>query len=201
MCYTLFIKNESGAIIMFRLTILLCATLFLSLQILGEDRGQMRMGLVEAEKNAALIAEQSKAAPQSAAVIEVAAQSNVITPARPAQDAPAQTDGVVSVAFSPSPLVVTNPRPQPAEQIGAGNAQATLEATLAPQEGAVKYVSGRSVNVRGGPSTQDAVVGRLTRGEAVTIVWIEDNGWARIRVEGDGIDGFMSMDFLSDAAQ
>jgi uncharacterized protein YgiM (DUF1202 family) len=57
------------------------------------------------------------------------------------------------------------------------------------------------VNVRGGPSTQDAVVGRLTRGEAVMVVWVEDNGWARIRVEGDGIDGYMAMDFLTDTAE
>jgi uncharacterized protein YgiM (DUF1202 family) len=63
------------------------------------------------------------------------------------------------------------------------------------------YVSGRSVNVRGGPSTREAVVGRLTRGEAVTVVWVEDNGWARIRVEGDGIDGYMAMDFLTDTVQ
>ena len=62
------------------------------------------------------------------------------------------------------------------------------------------YVAGRSVNVRGGPSTNNPVVGRLGRGEAVLVVWVEGNGWARVRVEGDGIDGYISAGLLTDQA-
>lgn len=176
--------NESGTTAMIRLTILLCAVLFLSLKFAGEDRGQMRLGLIEGEKEAAL---QSAKAKTVVAVAETAkAPEQEATP-------PANANtGVVTIAFSPNqPLVAPKP---------AAPASTTPVAAKTRAEGEVKYVSGRSVNVRGGPSTQDAVVGRLTRGEAVTVVWVEDNGWARVRVEGDGIDGFMAMDFLKDSA-
>lgn len=161
------------------------------MQIMGEDRGQMRMGLIEAEKEAALLA-----AKEQATVTEIALQSNVATAAAPAQSAQSTTQGAVTIAFSPSAQVVSKPTPAPKP------VEATpVAAKPASQDGQVMFVSGRSVNVRGGPSTQDSVVGRVTRGEAVMVVWVEDNGWARIRVEGDGIDGYMSMDFLSDTAE
>ena len=183
---------------MFRLTVLLCAALFLSMQIMGEDRGQMRQGLIEAEKEAAIAAAKVSEAAKSAPKVQedIASQSNIVAPARPVSNSNGDDQGVVSIAFSPSAPLVTQapPAPKPVE--------ATPVAAASPaSEGTLMYVSGRSVNVRGGPSTRDAVVGRLTRGEAVTVVWVEDNGWARIRVEGDGVDGYMSMDFLSDSVQ
>ena len=158
---------------MIRMLLLLCAGLFLTLQIGGQDRGQMRFGLMEAAnapvRVAVPVAEDS--APVDAAVLAVAAE-------------PAAEAAVVPVAFGTG---------QPVMQ--------AAPADVAPAETVtVRYVSGQSVNVRAGPSTQDAVVDRLRRGEAVTLVGVEDNGWARIRVEGDGIDGFMSMSFLSDTA-
>ena len=90
----------------------------------------------------------------------------------------------VQAVFTPPTPVMTAPA-------------APAEAAAPPAD--VFYVIGRSVNVRSGPSTGDAVIGKLTAGEAVSVIWVEDNGWARVRVEGDGIDGFMSMAFLSDA--
>jgi uncharacterized protein YgiM (DUF1202 family) len=183
---------------MIRLTILLCAALFFSMYVMGEDRGQMRQGLIEGEKEAAIQAAKAALAEQAtpAAQDEVASQSNVVTPARPVQTAASPDQGVVTIAFSPSTPVVsqTTPAPKPAEIVPAAT-------DVTPSEGRLMYVSGRSVNVRRGPSTREAVVGRLTRGEAVTVVWVEDNGWARIRVEGDGIDGYMAMDFLTDTVQ
>lgn len=61
----------------------------------------------------------------------------------------------------------------------------------------LRYITANSVNVREGPSTEFPVVGKLTRGEATRLLWIEDNGWARIILEGDGMTGFVSGDFLS----
>jgi uncharacterized protein YgiM (DUF1202 family) len=63
--------------------------------------------------------------------------------------------------------------------------------------GDIGYVDAESVNVREGPGTENAVLTRLGRGEAVTIVATDASGWARIRIEGDGIEGFMSMEYLS----
>jgi uncharacterized protein YgiM (DUF1202 family) len=78
---------------------------------------------------------------------------------------------------------------------------------LPPAEGAgadaqppILYVSASSVNVRQGPSTAEAVIGRLARGEAVTVVEDAGDGWSHIRIEGDGIDGFIATRLLSDAA-
>ncbi len=157
---------------MTRLLFLLAASLYLALLIGGVDRGQMRFGLIEARQEAALLAEKQAT---------VAAAD---TPVSRAKVARAPSPEVVGVAFvPPQPLVI------PA---------AAAPITETPTE--VQYVTGSSVNVRSGPSTRDAVVARLTRGEAVTVVWMEDNGWARVRIEGDGIDGFMSKDFLTDIA-
>ncbi len=175
---------------MFRLTIFLCLGLFVTLQVLGRDTGQKRFGLIEAEREAAVQAE-AKAAKLAAQEAEVepveVARNDTVLPATPAT-APAQPETeTVTVAFAPAQVVA----PVIAQPVVAEPQAETA---------ALKYVSGRSVNVRGGPSTLDGVVGRLTRGEAVTVLWVEENGWARVRVEGDGIDGYMSMEFLTDTA-
>jgi uncharacterized protein YgiM (DUF1202 family) len=60
------------------------------------------------------------------------------------------------------------------------------------------YVSSRSVNVRQGPSTDYEVVDRLTHAEAVTVVSPEQDGWVQIRIEGDGIEGFIAARLLAD---
>ncbi|RGP38311.1 SH3 domain-containing protein [Pseudotabrizicola alkalilacus] len=155
---------------MIRLLLLLCAGIFVTLQIGGQDRGQTRFGLMAAEK-----------VPVPAPTVRVA------------ETAPVQASsgaGIVPVVFAPAqPLI--KPVAQP-------KAVVPVEAAVTVAED-VKYVTGRSVNVRSGPSTQNAVVGRLTRGEAVSVISDEGNGWARVRVEGDGIDGYMAISFLADA--
>ena len=168
---------------MIRMTLLLLAGMFATMQIGGKDNGQMRFGLMEAEQEAALIAAE-------------AAQLQDTTVARNdtgSADRPADADAVVlDAAYVPAkPLIVAA---KPVVEASA-NVEAVAEAPIQ-----IKYVAGRSVNVRGGPSTADSVVGKLTRGEAVSVIAVEDNGWAKIRVEGDGIDGFMSLDFLTDTA-
>ncbi|MDO8881888.1 MAG: SH3 domain-containing protein [Pseudotabrizicola sp.] len=162
---------------MIRLLLLLSAGLFLTLQIGGQDRGQLRFGLMEAEREAMQMA----AAPAASVVID--------EPATRAADSgpvlPAVNADIVQVVFAPAQPIVS----QPMQPTAANTPNSPAD---------VKYVQGRSVNVRSGPSTNNAVVGRLTRGEAVTVVWVEANGWARVRLEGDGVDGFMSMSFLGD---
>ncbi|MFT6105036.1 MAG: hypothetical protein ACJA1E_001463 [Paracoccaceae bacterium] len=60
------------------------------------------------------------------------------------------------------------------------------------------YVTGGRVNLRSGPSTNDAVVGVAARGDAVELLDFEAEGWARVRVLSQQIEAFMSSDFLSD---
>lgn len=64
----------------------------------------------------------------------------------------------------------------------------------------IRYITAQSVNVREGPSTEFPVIGKLSRGEAARLLWTETNGWAHITLEGDGITGFISGEFLSDSA-
>lgn len=181
---------------MLRLTFLLCAGLYATLLIGGADRGQKRMGLVEAEQEAALLAEQ-----QSAALLQTELVSNETAVRAPEP----QAARVISVAFSSNDPVISpaalSARPEETVTPAAAAPVPVVEAVFAEDSAAeVMFVTGRSVNVRFGPSTGEDVIARLTRGEAVTIVERQDNGWARIRIEGDGVEGFMSLDFLSDVA-
>ncbi|MDZ4068062.1 MAG: SH3 domain-containing protein [Tabrizicola sp.] len=64
-------------------------------------------------------------------------------------------------------------------------------------EGTIWYVNASSVNVRAEPSTQAEVVGKLASGEAALMVQAVDSDWARIVIQGDGVEGFVAMRYLS----
>lgn len=61
--------------------------------------------------------------------------------------------------------------------------------------GEVRQVTGRSVNVRGGPGTDYSVVNRLKRGDQVEILQDPGNGWVKLRPVSGGSVGWMA-DFL-----
>lgn len=204
---------------MLRLTFLLCSGLFLVMLLGGRDFGQLRPGLAQ-------VAAEAKNFPTTAAVpsVETAALVDNVTlsssiPA-PATVAPLTVEAVPVPATVQVERVVVVP---PADQIVQAR---SVPAEIAPQsepentvftlsdyadpapdvapivaeraaEGEVWYVAGNSLNVRSGPSTNDAVVGKLTRGEATLVVWREGPDWARIRIEGDGIEGYVAMRFLT----
>jgi uncharacterized protein YgiM (DUF1202 family) len=159
---------------MIRLLLLLCAGLFLTFEFAGRDHGQQRFGLEQADAEAAAAPPAAEAAAQTVAAIDTADPAPRIVP----------------VVFAGQQPLIATPKPAaiPAAQ------PATQEPMV------VKYVTGRSVNVRSGPTTGAEVVSKLARGDAVLVVWMEDNGWARIRIEGDGVDGYISASFLSDDA-
>lgn len=52
------------------------------------------------------------------------------------------------------------------------------------------------INVRGGPSTSNDVLAKLTKGEEVLIVEDNGDGWSKIRIEGDGIEGWVATSLL-----
>ena len=64
-------------------------------------------------------------------------------------------------------------------------------------EGTIWYVNASSVNVRAAPSTEAEVVGRLGSGEATLLVQTVDDDWARIVIQGDGVEGFVALRYLS----
>lgn len=154
---------------MFRLTALLGAGIYLAMLVGGVDRGQQRFGLM--------------APPEKVRPAIVAA-------AEPAAPAVAQPE-VQPAAFVPSaPVMVT-----PAVEVALPEAQLPD----APAEAAVvvQYVN-TNANLREGPGTDFAVLARLSAGEAVQVVETTPDGWSRIRIEGDGGEGFVATRLLSE---
>lgn len=185
---------------MLRMTFLLCSSLFLVMLLGGRDFGQLRPGLAQAQLEA-------KAAPVTAAapVVETVALAPeaVLTPIAPVAVLAAP---VVIAEVAPAPVpVLAEPDntvftlsnyadPVPAAGVQAAPEQAAPEQAA---EGEIWYVAGNSLNVRAGPSTDDAIVGKLLRGEAMLMVARDGGDWARIRIEGDGMEGYVATRFLS----
>jgi len=171
---------------MIRLMLLLSATMFLVLLIGGEDRGQLRHGLV---------AQAPEISPTETDPTPAAA-------AAPAQGTAAPAPEANLVAFVP----MSPPTPEPA--VHRSTTTTPLFQTTSPEPVAepvsepapmpLLFVNSNAINVRQGPSTNFAVVGRLTRNESVLVVQPEENGWVRIRIEGDGVEGFVAARLMTD---
>ena len=148
---------------MFRLLVLLCAGLFLALLVGGQDRGQLRFGLM----NAPVAAKAPTPLPETP--VEVTAA--VFAPAKPVMVAP-----IAPVAQAVEPVAAAAP-------------------AFEPQ---VFYIDAKSVNVRSGPGKTNPVIARLARDEAVLVVsqTDEENGWSLIRIEGDGVEGYVATQLL-----
>lgn len=76
------------------------------------------------------------------------------------------------------------------------NATATALHAAAPSAG-FRRVLAESVNVRAGPSTGNPVVGRLARNEEVEVLERDPSGWVLVRIQGDGIEGWVAERLLS----
>lgn len=116
----------------------------------------------------------------------VEAPRPVVAVAAPEPDVP----DIVPAAFVPQAPVMVAP---------AVPVAVAPTAEPAP-EAQILYVTARSANVRGGPGQDYPVMGRLTRGEAVLVVVAADapDGWALVRIEGDGIEGYVAARLLTE---
>ncbi len=197
---------------MLRLTLILCIGLFAALMIAGEDRGQLRPGLAEA------------AAKKPLAEVDLAATADSVAPA--VLDEPVtRVSAAPAVEAAPAPVVArTKPEPEPyvepertlvtrveepvfslasvgTEPVPASDAQPDPQPELADGgTGTIWYVVANSVNVRAEPSTEGEVLGKLGQGEAALLVQAVDDEWARIVIQGDGVEGFVAMRYLSPEA-
>ena len=159
---------------MFRLMALLCAGIYAVMLIGGQDRGQLRFGLMQAEAD--------KAAQMHAAQL---AQS------QPATSVP-QNDAaqVTAASFAPqAPLMIA---PEPAVAVSSSPEPAL--------DGQIFYIKSESANVREGPGKDHAVVERLPKGEAVLVLVNGEgpDGWSLIRIEGDGVEGYVASRLLAE---
>lgn len=72
----------------------------------------------------------------------------------------------------------------------------TKAVAVAPLTGQIFRVAAKGANVRGGQGTDHPVVGRLARNEDVLVVADPGNGWVQVRIEGDGVSGWMAKRLL-----
>jgi uncharacterized protein YgiM (DUF1202 family) len=193
---------------MLRLTLILCVGLFAALMIAGEDRGQLRPGLADAAARKALPAPDGPEIADSAPVV-----------VKPAAKPESDTD-VAAVKAAPAAPVVAEAAPKPyvepqrelvtkveepvfslatigTETVPGSDVQPEA---LADGEGTIWYVVANSVNVRAEPSTDAEIVGRLGTGEATLVVQSVGTDWARIVIQGDGVEGFVALRYLSPEA-
>lgn len=164
---------------MLRLTFILCAAMFAAMLIGGRDHGQLRPGLAAAQLEA-----EAQPAVQVEPVAVVTQAAFTPTEALPAPVEPLTNELAL-------PLV----QPEAVEE-----ALAEAEAPVESAPADVWYIAADTVNVREGPGTTYGILDKLTQGDAVAVVWQDDTGWAKIRIEGDGVEGYVSTDFLSQAA-
>ncbi|MFN6926061.1 MAG: SH3 domain-containing protein [Tabrizicola sp.] len=203
---------------MLRLTLLLCLGMFAALMTLGEDRGQLRPGLALAAAEGRLdevwAEARARAERKPAPVVqpEPAPVVAALAPEPPpvAEPAPAVVTAAIEpvVEVQPGREVVAAVK-EPVFSLSAlgnepvpGEDGAPLETAAAPEvlpgtEGTIWYVNASSVNVRAAPSTEAEVVGKLGNGEAALMVAAVDDEWARIVIQGDGLEGFVALRYLS----
>ena len=168
-----------GAGAMFKLTFLLCAGLFTAMYFGGVDRGQRRFGLVEKPQAVAAVVSAAVSAPSVGADLPEAA------------NAPAAISATKAAFIPEAPLMVapavTEAAPVPSEP-------------AATESGVLMVVNTKSANVRAGPGTDFEVVDRLARGESVLVVVQGEgpDGWSLIRIEGDGVEGYIASRLLAE---
>ncbi|UWR22930.1 SH3 domain-containing protein [Sulfitobacter sp. S190] len=68
----------------------------------------------------------------------------------------------------------------------------TAEPVAQQQDTTLRAVSGNRVNVRGGPSTNFGVVGKLVRGDQVRILEDNGNGWVLMQHVDSNTEGWMA---------
>lgn len=199
---------------MLRLTLLLCIGMYAALMIAGEDRGQMRPGLAaaagklqpmsdgEAESRVAE-AEPTTSAQPAAAEPEVAPPAPSVQPPEAAPVVAATEPAAPAPYVEPERDLVTTLDEPVFSLASVGNeTPPSTPATPQPEvlangEGTIWYVNASSVNVRAEPSTEAEVVGKLASGEATLVVQAVSDDWARIVIQGDGVEGFVAMRYLS----
>lgn len=194
---------------MFRLTVLLCVSMFMALLVAGKDNGQLRPGLAKAAAEAKLHplteAPVKTAAPAPAA-IEAPKAKKEVTATKPPK--PAKPEATLASAVITPPREVVQVLEDPVFTLSALPTE-RLQDAVEPQalpvaaegtEGEIMYVTASSVNVREGPSTDAAVLGKLGAGEAALVITDVDGEWARIVIQGDGMEGYVALRFLSASA-
>lgn len=196
---------------MFKWVACLCVVMYMTLLIVGEppERGEATAAVENIETpEVAVSTPEDAIQPAEDAVAEIEVTPAVVTP----EDASAQVVSVSAPAVSVESLATDGtlapvaevasiaPSPVPTAQKPIAEADtATVENTSGVGE--IWRVTGSTVNLRAGASTQAAVLGRTRRGESAEVMELLDNGWAKVYILETGIEAFMSAKFIERDAQ
>lgn len=181
--------------------LLLAVTLYAAMLYGGEDRGQLRAGLrpQPAEPLPPPITVTVTEAAAPAPVQRSAAITLVPMLPRPAQEtAPVAPQPTQTADIAP-PTDATGNQPLGISLLTEDTAAVDLEVAAAETTTTpVRWVAVERANIRAEGSKSAPVTARLGRGEAVAVLWTEPSGWSRVRIEGDGIDGFIHSSLLTE---
>ncbi len=98
-----------------------------------------------------------------------------------------------------TPVASPEPVAEPAVAEAVAEVMAEVEAETTPEpERIIWYVTGSRVNVREGPSTNYTVLGKVLYGDAAEIISDPNADWVKIRIEGDGVEGYIAKRFMTD---
>jgi len=111
------------------------------------------------------------------------------------QRVPSNAANIVSFM---NPVVVETDRSVMPEITEVAVAEPAKVAALTKPQIPVLYVTASRVNVRGGPSTANPVIGSVEFADSVQILSDPEQDWVMIRVEGDGVEGYVASKFLTD---
>ena len=166
---------------MFRYLFFFGAAFYLALLIGGEDRGQQRMGLAGAYAIPLAPPPPAEAAPDPEPLSEATS-----VPMAPTVAPPADTLRVLpATTLAPLADALPDALPMPADAMQAVD-----------PDPAFRIITADAANVRDGANRSAAIIGRLERGEIVQTV-DEVGDWVRIRIEGDGVEGFVHGSLIS----
>lgn len=163
---------------MFKMIVHTLVVLVLVMLIAGRDTGAEKQArgapvVTRGETSLTALFDPAKIPPESDPVRVSASEAPVVTPVR--------------LAPMPGPALRPSPeyRTQDAAPVLAG--------------GALYVIDTNRANIRSGPSTTNPVVERLARGEEVLVISDASAAWVRIRIEGDGIEGWVARSLLRPA--
>ncbi|AWB47407.1 hypothetical protein HYN69_01795 [Gemmobacter aquarius] len=163
---------------MFRLLVLLCASLYSSMVIFGDGPARTARFAVEQASDAPAISG-IRVLPAPKPVVRATAPQEVslaaYTPTAPSQATPdTLTDTLTDSALS---------------------ADANLPANVQ-----LRWITAGTANVRSEPNKRSALAGKVGLGEAVYLMWAEPNGWMRVRSATGDVTGFVHKSLLTDQA-
>ena len=192
---------------MFKWVVGLCAAIYVTLLVFGEaPEGQETVARAQTPD---LI--QTKPAEPAAPQPEKTKTEPVKTDTVTADVAKPLVETVTTVALDTATETLATQAPELSEAAqDIVNAVATLatEEPVAPQTeqpatatstdgiGEFWRVTGSTVNLRAGASTQTAVLGQTRRGDSAEVIELLDNGWARVYILDTGQEAYMSAAFL-----